>query len=86
MDNMKDRTANAYDKQFNSVSVRLNKQYNELKADIDTWHGKLIAFVEDMYLNTLIELDTSYERFDAFRQTLRVLLDDERLTDRTAGA
>jgi hypothetical protein len=43
----------------------------------------MIERIEDMYLNTLIELDTSYERLDTFRQTLYVLLDDERLTNKT---
>ena len=41
--------------------------------------------IEDMYLNTLIQLDTSYERLDTFRQTLYVLLDHEQLTDQTSS-
>jgi hypothetical protein len=44
----------------------------------------MIERIEDMYLNTLIELDTSYERLDTFRQTLYILLDDEQLTNKTS--
>ncbi|CAF1109506.1 unnamed protein product [Adineta ricciae] len=52
----------------------------QLKTDLDKWHTTMFQRIQDMYLNTLIELDTSYERLDTFRQTLYVLLDDERLT------
>ena len=68
---------------LNSLSRSLDEQHIQLKNDIDQWHLNLIERIENMYLNTLIELDTSYERLDTFQQTLYVLLDDERLFDKT---
>ncbi|UJR10733.1 hypothetical protein I4U23_014922 [Adineta vaga] len=65
---------------FNGLSRSLDEQYIQLKTDLDKWHADMFQRIQDMYLNTLIELDTSYERLDTFRQTLYVLLDDERLT------
>lgn len=65
---------------LNSLSRPLDEQYIQLKNDLDKWHSNMYQRIQDMYLNTLIELDTSYERLDTFRQTLYVLLDDERLT------
>ncbi|CAF1184927.1 unnamed protein product [Adineta steineri] len=65
---------------LNSLSQPLDEQYIQLKNDLDKWHSNMFQRIQDMYLNTLIELDTSYERLDTFRQTLYVLLDDERLT------
>jgi hypothetical protein len=64
---------------FTTLSRLLDEQYIQLKNDLDKWHSNMFQRVQDMYLNTLIELDTSYERLDTFRQTLYVLLDDERL-------
>jgi hypothetical protein len=61
-----------------------DEQYIQLKNDLDKWHLNMIERIEDMYLNTLIELDTSYERLDTFRQTLYILLDDEQLTNKTS--
>ena len=68
---------------FHSLSRVFDEQYLQLKDDLDKWHDTMIERIEDMYLNTLIELDTSYERLDTFRQTLCILLDDEPLTNRT---
>ncbi|CAF0897077.1 unnamed protein product [Rotaria sp. Silwood1] len=68
---------------LNSLSRPFDDQYIQLKNDLNKWHFEMIERIQDMYLNTLIELDTSYERLDTFRQTLYVLLDDERLTDKT---
>ena len=68
---------------LNSLSRPIDEQYIQLKNDLDKWHLNMIERIEDMYLNTLIELDTSYERLDTFRQTLYVLLDDEQLTNKT---
>jgi hypothetical protein len=61
----------------------LDAEYLQLKTDLDKWNLNMIERIEEMYLNTLIELDTSYERLDTFRQTLYVFLDDERLTTKT---
>lgn len=74
---MKDHT------NFNCQSQPFEEEYIQLKNDLDKWHLNMIERIEDMYLNTLIELDTSYERLDTFRQTLYVLLDDERLINKT---
>jgi hypothetical protein len=79
---MKDQTIDLRTN-FNSISRPFDEQYIQLKHDLDKWHFNMIERIEDMYLNTLIELDTSYERLDTFRQTLYVLLDDERLTNKT---
>jgi len=79
---MKDQTIDLRTN-FNSLSRPFDEQYIQLKHDLDKWHFNMIERIEDMYLNTLIELDTSYERLDTFRQTLYVLLDDERLTNKT---
>ncbi len=68
---------------LNSLSHLLDEQYIQLKNDLNKWNLNMIEHIEDMYLKTLIELDTSYERLDTFRQTLYVLLDDERLTNKT---
>ncbi|CAF3981086.1 unnamed protein product, partial [Rotaria sp. Silwood1] len=68
---------------LNSLSRPFDDQYIQLKNDLNKWHFEMIERIQDMYLNTLIELDTSYERLDTFRQTIYVLLDDERLTDKT---
>lgn len=65
---------------FSALSRSLDEQYIQLKSDLDKWHSNMFQRVQDMYLDALIELDTSYERLDTFRQTLYVLLDDERLT------
>jgi hypothetical protein len=70
---------------FNLLSQSLDEQHIQLKNDIDQWHSNLIERIENMYLNTLIELDTSYERLETFQQTLYVLLDDERLIDKTGS-
>jgi hypothetical protein len=78
---MKDQTNEAYTN-LNTFSRSCNDQYIQLKNDLDKWHYEMIELIQDMYLNTLIELDTSYERLDTFRQTLYVLLDDEPLTDK----
>ncbi len=77
---MKDQTIE-YRTNLNSF----DQQYIQLKNDLNKWHLNMIERIEDMYLNTLIELDTSYERLDTFRQTLYVLLDDEQLTNKTGG-
>ncbi|CAF4088095.1 unnamed protein product, partial [Rotaria sp. Silwood2] len=68
---------------LNLLSRSFDDQYIQLKNDLNKWHFEMIEHIQDMYLNTLIELDTSYERLDTFRQTLYVLLDDERLIDKT---
>jgi len=68
---------------LNSLSRPIDEQYIQLKNDLDKWHLNMIERIEDMYLNTLIELDTSYERLDTFRQTLYILLDDEQLINKT---
>ena len=73
----------AWQRHFYAASHSLDEQYVQLKTSLDGWHFDLLARIEDMYLNTLIELDTSYERLDSFRQTLGVLLDNEHLTDAT---
>lgn len=65
------------------TNINFNDEYQQLKNDLDKWHLNMIERIENMYLNTLIELDTSYERLDTFRQTLYVLLDDERLINKT---
>jgi hypothetical protein len=65
---------------LNTLSRSLDDQYIQLKVDLNKWHSDMYQRIEDMYLNTLIDLDTSYERLDTFRQTLYVLLDDEHLT------
>jgi hypothetical protein len=65
---------------LNTLSRSLDEQYIQLKVDLNKWHSDMYQRIEDMYLNTLIDLDTSYERLDTFRQTLYVLLDDEHLT------
>lgn len=70
---------------FHGLSRSLDEQYMQLKTDLDKWHTTMFQRIQDMYLNTLIELDTSYERLDTFRQTLYVLLDDERLTGKVFG-
>ena len=69
---------------FNSLSHPIDTQYIQLKNDLDKWHSNMFERIQDMYLNTLIQLDTSYERLDTFRQTLYVLLDHEQLTDTTS--
>ncbi|CAF4063334.1 unnamed protein product [Rotaria sordida] len=79
---MKDRTIELRTT-LNSISRPFDDQYIQLKNDLNKWHFEMIERIQDMYLNTLIELDTSYERLDTFRQTLHVLLDDERLIDTT---
>lgn len=63
-------------------SSSFDEEYVRLKSSLDQWHSNLIEQVETMYLNTLIQLDTSYERFETFRETLRVLLDDQTPIDR----
>ena len=55
-----------------------DEQYHQLKSALDQWHSNLIDQIETMYLNTLIQLDTSYERLKSFRETLDILLDDQR--------
>ena len=68
---------------LNSLSRSLEYRYVQLKNDLNKWHRNMIECIQNMYLNTLIELDTSYERLDTFRQTLYVLLHDEQLADKT---
>lgn len=68
---------------FHSLTRLFDEQYLQLKDQLDKWHLTMIERIEEMYLNTLIELDTSYERLDTFRQTLSILLDDQLLTNRT---
>ncbi|CAF1083120.1 unnamed protein product [Rotaria magnacalcarata] len=81
---MKDQTNEAYTN-LKSFSRPCNDQYIQLKDDLGKWHYEMIELIQDMYLNTLIELDTSYERLDTFRQTLHVLLDDESLADKAVS-
>lgn len=65
-----------------NLSLKFEQHYNQLKSDLNQWHIDELERIDDMYLNTLIDLDTSYERLDRFRQTLYVLLDDQRLIER----
>jgi len=62
-----------------NLSQKFEQQYNQLKNDLHQWHFEQLERIDEMYLNTLIDLDTSYERLDRFRQTVYVLLDDQRL-------
>lgn len=79
---MKDQT-NEPCTTLNILSRPPDAQYIQLKNDLDKWRHEMNELIQNMYLNTLIELDTSYERLDTFRQILYVLLDDELLTDKT---
>jgi len=51
-------------------------EYFRLKTDLDRWHLKLIEQVEEIFWKIFLDLDTSYERLERFRQTLDVFLDD----------
>lgn len=66
---------------FASLSHSLDEQFVHLKSGLDKWHFQMVERIDEMFFKTLVELDTSYERLDTFRETLAILLDDDRLTD-----
>lgn len=68
---------------IHSLTRLFDEQYLQLKDQLDKWHLTMIDRIEEMFLNTLIDLDTSYERLETFRQTLSILLDDQFLTNQT---
>lgn len=81
---MKDPISDFY-QNFAALSHELDEQYVQLKTDLDKWHFDMIERIENMHLNVSIDLDTSYERLDRFRQTLHILLDEEHLIDKTGS-
>ncbi|CAF0926539.1 unnamed protein product [Didymodactylos carnosus] len=72
-------------------SLPLDKNYFIIRQDLTEWKTRMINTIKTMHIQTLIELDTSYDQLDCYRQTIENILNDriqtqlDEITDDTSN-